>query len=302
MRHACPSCPVYRTNPAWTNHALFSHWEEIYNFVGPRGMPKLSSKTAKKLVALEYGTGHYGTVIPTETPGLVIKITSDPTEAAFVRVSLGFRTWPAGLIPYHAVFRLTGVHRDRPIYIIWRDEAFDVGKWVPRYLKTPRDQQTLVFVRRLHQYYSFANGVGSVFWKSKKLNLARQNALIAYDHYYGTIGDVDRLAKGSKQLDALIKTKKGADRAGFCIAGCRTVSETMSSESVGDAVGETYLALFENGVILADVHTKNIGRNDPGPGGVLVVTDPGHAIFLTNRFDDVDPLPIEEAKAQDWRR
>jgi hypothetical protein len=82
---------------------------------------------SKGLTAREYGSGYYGTVLPTHTKGTVLKITSDPTEAKFAYAAKRLRHYPAGIVKYGPVFELGGSHDGRPIFALWREEAYDVG-------------------------------------------------------------------------------------------------------------------------------------------------------------------------------
>src|SRR5271170_7394907 len=92
-----------RLNPEWTNSALYRQWSDIKARVGEDWMPKLNQKTSSKLKAIEYGTGAYGTVMPTHDPDVVVKITSDPTEAQFVATVLEIGEQPEGLVRYEHV-------------------------------------------------------------------------------------------------------------------------------------------------------------------------------------------------------
>ena len=44
----------------------------------PFRVGEVSPPTPRRVVAREFGTGAYGVVLPTHTPGLVLKLTTDP--------------------------------------------------------------------------------------------------------------------------------------------------------------------------------------------------------------------------------
>ena len=153
---------MLRTNPPWSDKILTKHWAALEARVGAAWMPvavaehkglaavrrrlpyaqdaeramleeRISKleRRKKNLGFREYGCGHYGCVMPTATPGLVIKVTTDATEAAFVAAYLSMppRERPAGIVPYHRIIAIRSEsHMKRPVFVLWRDEAQHVGK------------------------------------------------------------------------------------------------------------------------------------------------------------------------------
>jgi len=75
----------------------------------------------------ELGCGRYGCVVPTATPGIVLKITTDDTEAEFAFMLAGDLVAPI-CIKYHRVVKTMARHEGKDVYLLWRDVAFDVGK------------------------------------------------------------------------------------------------------------------------------------------------------------------------------
>ena len=65
-----------RKNPAWSNAAVTRRWNAIERLVGRAHMPLRSGAKLK-----EYGTGRYGVALPTATKGVVLKVTTDESEA-----------------------------------------------------------------------------------------------------------------------------------------------------------------------------------------------------------------------------
>jgi hypothetical protein len=68
-------------------------------------------------------------------------------------------------------------------------------------------------------------------------------------------------------------------------------SETMAGEPMGVGIGSALMDMFNHGLILADVHFNNIGmplsgsRTESNIGLIPIITDPGHAITMTDAFD-----------------
>lgn len=65
-------------NPPWVDETLKAHWDQMERRVGKRMMPRPREEGG------ELGSGHYGTVFATRRRGVVMKVTSDPSEARFV--------------------------------------------------------------------------------------------------------------------------------------------------------------------------------------------------------------------------
>lgn len=116
--------------PPWTRKFLTDNWDTIRQGSMPGGewMPvEAPGSTPKRRLVDALGCGHYGCVFLTNTPGLVIKVSSDASEAEFIKAAVKLGEWPVGIVRYQAVLDLPGSHRGRPVFIIWREEAFDIG-------------------------------------------------------------------------------------------------------------------------------------------------------------------------------
>lgn len=273
--------PLVRSNPAWTNAALLRHWDALERLVGPRRMPVVDEHTAHRLVAVEYGSGAYGTVMPTRTKGLVLKVTSDPTEAKIAAVALTLRPYPSGLVRYRAVLRLSGRHGGNPIYALWREEAYDVGKALDRderaigQLETIRDQADEAF---------------RLLYDDPR---ARSEVASAAERCAGATG-----FEGGRDPGVVARVKrwsKGrAASAGCGVDAARVVADEMSERGRGRWVGATIRDLIDRGILLADVHPGNVGSVPRGGSMRVVITDPGHATFLTDEFDRVEPMGLAD--------
>jgi len=81
---------------------------------------------------VDYGCGYFGCVMPTHDPNVVMKLTTDTSEALFANLaaSLGDMQ-PPGIVKYFAVVKLRDVTArldgsDEPVYLLWREEAYKV--------------------------------------------------------------------------------------------------------------------------------------------------------------------------------
>jgi hypothetical protein len=74
----------------------------------------------------ELGCGHYGCVLPTSDPNVVLKVTTDDTEAEFSE--LAYTLVAPICVTYHRTIHLDTKHQNRNVYLLWRDAAHNVGK------------------------------------------------------------------------------------------------------------------------------------------------------------------------------
>ena len=130
-------------NPTpWVTHVLAQHYPELEDQVPPAWLPKISKTRAVGTTFTgelsEFGCGAFGCVLPTLDSSVVLKVTSDESEAEFAM------QWADELptqvtTAYYMAVKLegstrgprSGVRSDgrgEPIYLLWREEAKDVGK------------------------------------------------------------------------------------------------------------------------------------------------------------------------------
>lgn len=268
--------PSPRPNPPWSNDILTSQWDQILAAGGPEWMPK-HTKARTRIKAEEFGTGHYGVVMPTMTPGVVMKLTSDKTEADFVSWVLRekFGKDRPGLIPYLKIAQIHGVKKsNREVFVLWRAEAEKVGEAFVTY-KHPDAyvrHASNVAADRLADFKRVAHGVKVGLSKSK---MSPREAFDGMDRWRGEI-DLDLIGHHPMSL-------KGVQRISFLLESARVVAEMMANEPFATEVGQTLLDLLEDhGILLADVHQGNIGMYKPEEYDrpIPVITDPGHAVFL----------------------
>ncbi len=316
-----------QNNPPWSDKILIKNWAAIERRVGAKWMPvalkehrdlasakrylaeimqvsgldpavksqvesniKLLEKKKKGLGFEEYGCGHYGCVMPTREKGIVIKITTDPSEAAFVAAYLSMRPSerPAGIVPYHKIFAIrTESHAKRPVFVLWRDEAQAVGAISGWIASSAREFEKDYYKKSFRKVETYIQNCLFAGRDIRKMVIKRPDAAAYMTRALDLIHDVWEYPspvnlKGERKLAWFLNQfKQNADR--------------MQEEPMGNYVGQALSESFDAGLLLADVHLNNIGM-PAGPladeiGMTPIITDPGHAIALDGRYAG---LQIEE--------
>lgn len=264
-------------NPAWANRLLNENWQIIASEVkDPAWLPieAPDSPGGRRKTFSELGCGHYGCVFATSNPGMVFKISTDASEVEFVKAAMKLGEWPTGIVRYMAVLDLAGSHRKRPAFVVWREEAFDVG----RIGIGPNPNAEREFKRYHDSYRNAAGYVREVSTRpgfAARLAEAKAKSDWAWDNVTWEDGITARLVQysASQRLAAALR---------ICAICFELMEHTDYAPDVGSALG-FYL---DRGILLADVHMQNIGRvtrDDPdgyGPQTFIVITDPGHAVFV----------------------
>lgn len=88
-------------------------------------MHALRGKVSARLK--EFGCGSYGCVLPTLDPKIVLKVTSDETEAEFASKLSQSLVVPI-VVNYKLAMSLPIKRQGRRVYLLWRESADDVGE------------------------------------------------------------------------------------------------------------------------------------------------------------------------------
>jgi hypothetical protein len=279
-----------RANPPWANRILNENWKSILAEVGkPAWMPKLAEGSGKKKTFAELGCGHYGCVFATDEHGIVFKISTDPSEVEFVKAAMKLGDWPTGIVRYHAVLDVQGSHRKRQAFVVWREEAFDVGKiGVGPNPGAQRDFQRYHDAYRNAAMYVRELSIKPGF--DRKLAEARKNESWAWNHVIwedGLHSSHEDQWQGARRIVGVpprFKRYSTYQRLAAALRICAITFELMEHTNYAPDVGAALGFYLDHGILLADVHMNNIGRvrRDEGYGVEvrIVITDPGHAVFL----------------------
>lgn len=271
--------------PAWTVRLLTEHWDQLARGVHPAWMPIEEPSSSPRRRAFDsLGCGHYGCVFRTHTPGLVMKISSDLSEATFVNAAMRLGSWPDGIVRYQAIELLPGTHRNRPVSVIWREEAFAIGVREPSgQVPDLRAQREVV---EYHEaYMNAARVVRDMSTKPnwpKMLVEAKRFEEWAWQHVIWEDGQ--RSVNIANQGVPFMRYR-GGQRLAAALRICGICFELWENTNYRHEIGAALAFYLHHGILLADVHNNNMGKvnreTSYGPHVFDVITDPGHAVFLT---------------------
>lgn len=286
-----------KRNPPWADKVLKTTYERLQTVVDIKRLPvpSLSAQKGKGQFE-EFGAGHYGVVYPTREKDVVCKITTDASEAAFVRAALWLKETPVGIVQYYDVVRIEGQsHRQRPVFALWRSEVQPVTIY-KRHQKDPRD--TLAYVSlNLLGIAKFAAHTMREYLKKQSPEKRAFTIKQIKDHEGQYTGEfnMDPLMRNPyadirEMFTRFIGYKKGVHKAIACadlfMDACSYMEHTYNF-----APGAALQWYYREGLLMADVHGENVSLQLVDPkypaDEEWVISDPGHAIALTDRFADL---------------
>jgi hypothetical protein len=204
----------------------------------------------------EYGCGHYGCTLPTNAENIVLKITSDVSEANLARLILAGELDADlldGLVHYHGVVPLEATYRRRPVYALWREEV-ELCEIAVFGLLLP-------WQLRVNEYVEHAKKV----WKHvapprKGWQDRAENIMLAYEGRRASRAGYNQLEHFKSAL---------------------YVAQNMANTPDIYRVGELLWYLIDNGIMICDPHLNNLGfAPRDGEDKALVLFDPGQVIFF----------------------
>jgi hypothetical protein len=236
-------------NPAWVTETLARSFEVLEDTVPAQWLPRLDSvkpaQSAERVTARikEYGCGKYGCVFPTLDPGVVMKVTTDDTEAEFAATIAQSLIRPI-CVKYEMVVALSAKHEGRPISLLWRESADHVG-----------DLADMVDDLR-------GGDAGDI-----ALNYIieqHQAAQVAY-------GALRKHASPTVCRSLL----------GLWVSACKRMAEQTEIPEL-HPLGEGLLEVYhQQRIFFGDVHEGNLGMVHRSDGtSVWVITDPGHVAVV----------------------
>ncbi len=244
--------------PVWTVELFNDFCAPISRYAEKHDLPM--PVTEKGLIPLcdlgkEYGRGFYGVVWPTEKEGTVFKITTDETEAHFIQTAINLRNEknisPEGIVEYYDIVAIPRKHLKRNIFMTWREEVTSTG--IDYYSRSAHE-----FGDMLMNFKEYAHDIMTTTrerWRKIK------NA----DAYW-------------KWLDESLKD----DRSWVArsLSTCQTIAMELQNNQPGTYVGGALREYMDAGILLADIHTGNVGKVFRGNSSYYVISDPGHAVVL----------------------
>jgi hypothetical protein len=246
---------IMRANPPWANRLLNENWKTI----------------------------------ATDAPGIVFKISTDPSEVEFIKAAMKIGSWPTGIVRYHAVLEVEGTHRNRPAFVVWREEAYDIGK-ISRSADLPGgmgdDPRARAEWLNYHKAYRFA----ALYVREASLKptwAKRYDEAKRGEWARGNVIWEDGLPSESRVMYPAFTRYSTSHRLAAALRICEITFEMMEHTNYAPDVGGALGFYLDHGILLADVHMQNVGRvqRDEGYGleERIVITDPGHAVFLEAR-------------------
>lgn len=281
-----------KRNPPWSDKVLKTAYERLQTVVDAKRLPISKGKGQFE----EFGAGHYGVVYPTREKDVVCKITTDASEAAFVRAALHLKETPVGIVQYYDVVRIEGQsHRQRPVFALWRSEVQPVTIY-KRHTKDPRDTLVLVSMNLLMIAKLAAHTMREYLKKqSPEKRAATIKQIKDHEGQYTGEFNMDPLMRHHSipvrgLFTSFIGYKKGVHKAIACadlfMDACDYMNNTYSF-----APGVALQWYYREGLLMADVHGENVSLQLVDPkypnDEEWVISDPGHAIALTDRFADL---------------
>ena len=284
---------------AWVDRHLGLNWERVRAAVPKEDWLPLvteSSKGRAKVSFEEYGCGHYGCVMPTYDSDVVFKLTSDETEAFFVAAALNMKddeAW-AGLTEYYGIYRLRGAfHRKRPLYVLWREAAHDVGIQALETLVRAdyyKQRQLRELTGYLEAFKWSANEIRKRLTKSKDPYALVGKSEEFEDWAWGNVEEyrLVRTYGGEPRVPSWAHSR-GAQAVAAHLRHCQLIAELMEHTAGSSYIGESLGFFLGRGLLLADVHANNIGNvtREDFFEPITVITDPGHAVPLIPEWDSV---------------
>lgn len=271
-------------NPPWVDRIVNAHWDELATQVPASWMPVAAkmTRTGRRTLA-EFGCGSYGCVMPTSEPGIVFKVTSDASEAAFVSAYFSIGNFNPGIIKYYKIVELHDSHFKRRTFAIWRHEAENVGEI--RYDMTGRYDEKYgrgsvrEFLHNISLFQRYAAAVRRYVTKSKNPAKLLVDAEAAHDRAWHDYVDGKQYTNFGIPYD-IARVKIALDQ----------LTEEMANTHAGNLVGSALSFYLEHGILLADVHLGNIGETTPEDfsSWELVITDPGHMVPLDPKWLSVE--------------
>lgn len=267
----------------WIDRTATALWSRIVAASPrPEWVPQQVTSRGSKVSVAELGCGHYGCVMPTEDPKVVCKVTSDVTEATFIVAAATLRGEPPeGIVRYHGIYQLPEKHRGRDTFILWREAALDVG--LPSFYS--RDYRAKNLATNLYDFKTLANLARETLKGSSRRDALLEEARKYEGRAWDICSDFAPRSEFGPEGEKLSKRFKGALRLAVALRLCDIMAEIMENTDGSDMVGSALRYYLQEGILLADVHTGNVGTVERTSG--WVITDPGHAVGLEGRWDNL---------------
>lgn len=231
----------------WVTDIIAASWDLMSDSVQAAWLPKLSDVSLVKDDQIaarvdEYGCGKFGCVFPTSDPAVVMKVTSDESEANFAAHLSTTLVAPICVDYYMVIAIANRTHQNRRLFLLWRENANSVGE-----VDTILGQAAENMIAAQHH-------------AAQRAFLALAGREIPGES--GRPNDVARrlLAKWAESCEAMARQTK-----------------VPELRALGDGLVECW---GQQRLFFGDIHGGNLGIVHRSDGGHWVVTDPGYASII----------------------
>jgi hypothetical protein len=255
-----------------------------------------------------YKCGHFGCVFNSEDQRVVVKVTTDVNEAQFIQAVLHLKLDMTGIVRYDSIARFPSKFHGRNVFILWREEAQQIGSWAGS--EEPRDQTqnagALVgayhsvsrHLLRLDEHFektlrgaSYWNKI-KTFWDAMDDNMGEMNKAfgeIERSHYFltGAILNTFKTHPGYFTW-LLFALHQLAERLMYFPTFSQYGPDGDGEDELDvSEMGRCLKEVIDHKMVIADLHFGNIGESQSSPG-IKIVTDPGLVIFLDRGLADLE--------------
>lgn len=243
----------YVQNPPWVTQLLANAYESLEERIRPDWLPKLTSVKAStlrgskqvvmKAEMKEYGCGAFGCVLPTLDDSVVLKLTSDDTEAQFAREIAGTLVAPI-CVRYYDVLETNQEFEGNKVWLLWRDSANHVGD-----LHALGDMQGDVAKHLVNEQHMAASFVLTKIWSKRARGRGTNKEVAAH------------LKIWRRRVEDIVR---------------------QAAKPVADLFDGVLQVFDEQGIFIGDVHSGNVGMVTQDGVQRWVITDPGHVVVFTD--------------------
>jgi hypothetical protein len=250
----------------WVDRNITTAWKRIAARVPATWMPL--AEVGTKVHVQELGCGHYGCVMPTSDPDIVCKLTTDATEAAFIARAMTMDS-VEGIVKYHDIYAIDGAtHKGRQLFITWRSAADTSGILISeQHSKDDYSRRSAKEgAKLLGQFQDKAAIV-------RKTLLPKLQEDLAEEWLTGLWANFEQA-----NPEASLQHQRAQVKAAIALRQCYVLAQEIANTYLVDAIGNTLEYYIDNGLLLADIHLNNIGRDSSTEQ--IIITDPGHCVVV----------------------
>lgn len=279
--------PLGRT--PWVDKTMHAVWQRTAAKVRPEWMPQLEESSRKKIPSVaEFGCGLFGCALPTHEPGIVLKLTSDASEALFAKGAMDLGEWPDGMVRYYEVLAVAPdqKRRSRNLFLLWREEAHDIGFIFNTTAKDGYEQRAR---NALHLNLNLTRVLAARLEQIIKKSKNRLEVLSTWQRHEQWAYDAGQEAFDLNAHDQIVIKEppsglSAGHRIAFYVRALSYITETMENLYLQDELGRTLSFYLGHGIVLGDVHLNNVGKATRDGTTVTVITDPGLAVPIDPKW------------------